>query len=67
MLGGRANVKCISSMWRPAGADNGVVVDKAFTSNRRNWCLVEVKKSFYLLVGRFAGITASMRSKEGLV
>ncbi len=30
MPGGRANVKCISSVQRPAGVDGGVVVDKAF-------------------------------------
>jgi hypothetical protein len=36
MLGGRANVKCISPVRRPAGMDNGVVVDKAFSSNLRD-------------------------------
>jgi hypothetical protein len=58
VLGGRANIKCISSMPRPADADGGVVVDKAFSSNWRIWCFVKVIRTVDLLVGRFVGITA---------
>ncbi len=41
VLGGRANVECISSVRRPAGVDGGVAVDKAFSSDRCDWCFVE--------------------------
>jgi hypothetical protein len=30
VLGGRADVKCISSMWRPAGVGSGVVIDNSW-------------------------------------
>jgi hypothetical protein len=61
--GSRADVKCISSVQRPAGADGGVVVDKAFSSNWRDWCFVEVIKTVALLVGRFSGIMAREAKK----
>jgi hypothetical protein len=40
MLGGGANIECISSMRPPAGVDSGVVVDKAFITDWRNWSFV---------------------------
>jgi hypothetical protein len=58
VLGGRANVECISSVRRPAGADGGVIVDKAFSTKWHNWCFIEVIRAVDLLVGRFAGVTA---------
>ena len=58
VLEGRANVECISSVRCPAGADGGVVVDKAFSTDRHNWCFVEFILTLDLLVGRFAAITA---------
>ncbi len=57
VLGGRANVECISSMQRSAGADSGVVVDKTFSTDWRGWSFVEVIRAVDLLVGRFAGTT----------
>jgi hypothetical protein len=57
MLGSRANVKCISPLQRPVGVDDGVVVDEAFSSEWQNdGGFIQVKKSVYLLVGRFARI-----------
>ncbi len=58
ILGGRDNIKCISPVRRPAGMDGGVVIDKAFSSDRHNGDFVEVNNSVDLLVGRFAGIRA---------
>jgi hypothetical protein len=58
VLGGGANVKCISSVRRPAGADSGVVVYKAFCNNWHNWSFVEVIRAVDIFVGRFAGIMA---------
>jgi hypothetical protein len=58
VLGGGANVECIGSMPRPAGAESGVVVDQSFCTNWRNWSFAEVIQAMYLLVGRFSGITA---------
>jgi hypothetical protein len=58
VLGSRANVKCISSVWHPAGTDGGVVIDEAFSSDWRNWCFVEVTRIVDLLVGRFPRIMA---------
>jgi hypothetical protein len=58
LLGGGANVKCISSVWRPAGPDSGVVVYKAFYTNWHDWSFVEVIRAVDLFVGRFAGIMA---------
>jgi hypothetical protein len=37
VLGGGVNVECISSVWRPAGVDSGVVVNEAFCIDWRNW------------------------------
>ncbi len=56
VLGGRANVECISSVRHPAGADGREVVDEAFISNWCGWCFVEVIRTIDLLVGRFIGI-----------
>jgi hypothetical protein len=53
VLGGWANIKCISSVWCPAGMDSRVIVDKAFSSDWHNWFFVEVIKIVDLLVGRF--------------
>jgi hypothetical protein len=58
VLGGRADIKCISSVLLPAGTDGGVVVDKAFSSHQRDWCFVEVIRLVDLNIGRFAGIMA---------
>ncbi len=58
VLGGRADIKCISFVRCPPGADGGVVVDKAFGSDWCNWCFVEVISTVDLLVGRFSGIMA---------
>ncbi len=55
VLGGRADVECISSVQHPAGIDNGVVVDKTFSTDQHNWCFVEVIRTVDLLIGRFAG------------
>jgi hypothetical protein len=58
VLGGRANKECISSVRYPAGADGGVVIDEAFSTNRCNWCFVEVIRTIDLLAGKFSGVTA---------
>jgi hypothetical protein len=58
VLGGRANVECTSSVGYPTGADGGVVVGEAFSTDRLDWYFVEVIKAVDLLVGRFAGVTA---------
>jgi hypothetical protein len=58
VLGGGANVECISSVWCPACADSGVVVDEAFSTDWRDWSFVEVIRAVDLLVGRISGITA---------
>ncbi len=57
VLGGGANVECISSMRRPAGADSGVIVDEAFSTNRQDWSFVKVIRAVDNLIDRFAGIT----------
>jgi hypothetical protein len=57
VLGDGVNAECISSVPCPAGADSGVIVDKAFCTNWRNWSFVEVIRAVDLLVGRFSGIT----------
>ncbi len=36
VLGGGANVECISSVRRPAGVDSRVIVDEAFCTNWRD-------------------------------
>jgi hypothetical protein len=56
VLGGRANVECISSVQHPAGVDGGVIVDKTFSSDQRDWCFGEVIRTVDLLVGRFVEI-----------
>jgi hypothetical protein len=58
VLGDRFDVKCISSVWRPAGADCGVVIDEAFSYDRHNWSFVDVISTVELLICRFSGITA---------
>ena len=58
VLGGGANVECISSVWRSAGMDSGVVADKAFCTDWHDWSFVEVIRAMDLHVGRFAGIAA---------
>jgi hypothetical protein len=57
VLGGRANVECISSVRRPAGADDRVILDKAFSTDWHSCCFVEVIRAMDLLVGRFSGVT----------
>ncbi len=57
VLGGRAEVECISSMRRPAGTDGRVIVNEAFSTNQCGWCFVEVIRTVDLLVCRFAGVT----------
>ncbi len=57
VLGGEANVECISSVWRPAGADSRVVIHQSFCTDWHNWTFVEVIRAMDLLVGRCAGIT----------
>ncbi len=56
ILGGRANIECISSMQRPAGADRGVIVDEAFSTDWHDWSYVYVIRAVHLLAGRFSGI-----------
>ncbi len=56
VLGGRANIECISFVQRPAGADGEVVVEEAFSTNWCDWCFVEVIRAVDLLVGRFAKV-----------
>jgi hypothetical protein len=58
VLGGGANVECISSVRHPAEADSGVIIDQFFCTDWHNWSFVEVIRAVDLLVGRFAGITA---------
>jgi hypothetical protein len=58
VLGGGANVECISSVWRPAGVDTGVVVDKSFCINWHDLSFVEVIQAGDLLIGSFSRITA---------
>ncbi len=58
VLGGRANIECISSVRHPAGADGGVIVDETFSTDWHDWCFVEVIRAMDLLVGRFAEVTA---------
>ncbi len=55
VLGGRANLECISYVRRPAGTDSGVVLEKAFCTNWYDWSFVKVMRAMDLLVGRFAG------------
>jgi hypothetical protein len=57
VLGGRANVECISFVWRPAGVDSMVAVDRAFCTDWRNRSFVEIIWAVDLFFGRFAGIT----------
>ena len=56
MLGSWANVECISSVWRPAGADSRVVVDEAFSTKWCNQSFVEFIRDMDLLVGTFAWV-----------
>jgi hypothetical protein len=51
VLGGGANIECISSVWRPAGSDSVVVVDEAFCTDWCDWSFVEVIRAVELSVG----------------
>ncbi len=55
VFGGAASVECISSVHRPAGTDDRVVLDKAFSTDRRYWSFVEVIRAMDLLLGRLLG------------
>ncbi len=64
VLGGRADIKCISSVQRPAVTDDGVVADEASSSHWQDWCFVEVIRTVDLLVDRFSGIEARKVERE---
>ena len=51
VLGGTANVICIGAVCGPTRADSGVFVNKAFCSEGRDGCLVEIEKSVDFFVG----------------
>jgi hypothetical protein len=63
MLGGRAEVKCISPMWRPAGADGGVVLDETFSSDWRNRGFVGVKNPLTSLPADLLGSRCEKQRK----
>ena len=58
VLGGIADIICISSMRGPTGTDGGAVVDKTFRAEGRNGHFVIIEGSVDLFVGRLGGITA---------
>ncbi len=58
VLGGNADVICVGAMCGPTRADGRIVVNKAFCSEGRDGCLVEVVKTIYFFVGRPGGIPA---------
>jgi hypothetical protein len=51
VLGGTADVICVSAMWGPTHADGGVFINKALCSEGRDGCLVEIEKSVDFVVG----------------
>ncbi len=61
VLGGTVNVICVGAMWSPTCTDDGVIVNKAFRSEGRVGCLVEIEK---LLTSLLADLLGSRQENQ---